>query len=147
MSLQYEPQCLFFRVNKWLFFIYTGNPRNGRFPHQARIQGCQTWHVPVAFAAQGKPHFERVFVSAQVDSACRMMKVFIHSLSAAGPDPLQLLRSVLDRGVLVALFVQCSAVSVGWRFRSSGAERPDWPRQRWANTSDHMRLKASVLKR
>lgn len=58
--------CFYIALNVFSPFslFCAGNPRSGRVPHQTRIQGRQTRHVPVASAAQGKGPFDRVRLCA-----------------------------------------------------------------------------------
>lgn len=95
----------------------------------------------MAFAAQGKHHSERARLRAggpgMSDDEC------VYPFSERGRfGPSAALHSVLDCWVLVACW-SVSAVSVGRGFRPRGAEGPDAPRQRRADTTDHMLIDAS----
>lgn len=84
------------------------------------------------------------FISMQADLACHMMT--IHPFSECGRFGYSV-APLVRFGLWGSggLFIQCSAVSVGWRFRPAGVEGSDWPTKTkehfWSHASKSLLLK------
>lgn len=79
---------------------------------ESKVAQLDTSQWPLLLKVNGTLN---VFLSMKTDLACKMMNVFIHSLSTASSDPLWLLRSVLDcrgSGDLFIRFPGCSGQQV-----------------------------------